>query len=492
MSKPLINWRRSAPKAVTEEVTDLGPAQKIVDSSFYCYRYRDVAENGMDPYLHFTKFGWKEGRDPNPFTHTQFVQRMYPDSSTSFEEFVTTVCGSIYHNALMRAPATLEEINAAAAVGDKAYAEIFNFDIAAYWRAQKDVALRSHLDPIQHLFYDGLHQNRLRSGNHLIPELLDIDRYDHDYDFLVNQSKPLKSNSFATLNLSGHLKEAEVDTSDVVLGVGTLFYNNDMGEITRLLRSYEANLRECSFPCQLHIWDNSPEPMDPAALAEICPGLDIIFAAHPENPGFSKGHNGLMQECFDAGCTHYLGLNPDGHLLPKSVENLIRFAKTKPKPALIEMDAEPLSHPKWYHPVTGRTHWVSGAAFLLDARAYELTGGFDPDFPMYCEDVDLSFRAFQAGVGLYVAPNARYYHDTCYRFYTPEPWRQYRSLIGSWYLCEKWGDAIRANAILREIERQKNIHIPMPRRPVALTDVDPKIKELLAKDRFARSRFWGG
>ena len=484
------NWTSRRKSKLTHAQCS-GLAQAIVDADFYNYRYPDVAKAGMDPYQHFMKFGWYEGRDPNPFTHTKFVKRLYPDVRTGFECLAETLTKPIYHNALMRVPATLETIHAAAEVGNSAYSELFRFDVETYCRAQRDVALVSHLNPIQHLFYDGLIQNRLRRDNHLSPVFNDVFDYATDYDFLVAQDKPLEITGFRTLSLSTHLQEATLNVSDVVLGVGTLLYNNSPREIARLLLSVEANFKESSFPCRLHIWDNSPEPMNVEQLQNIGPELDIHFSAHPENPGFAKGHNGLMEECFSAGCTHYLGLNPDGHLLPGSIENAIRFARTKSGPSLIELDAEPLSHPKYYNPITGQTDWVSGAAFLLDAEAYSRTGGFDPEFPMYGEDVDLSFRAYQSGVELYVAPNARYYHDTSYRIHSFEPWRKYRSLIGTWYLCVKWGDTTRANTILSELYRQPQMDIPLPKRPDVVANVPPKITELLKKERFASSRFWG-
>lgn len=350
----------------------------------------------------------------------------------------------------------------------------------------------SPLNTVEHLFCDGLFQNRLRSGRHLSSSLLELNEFANDYDFLVAQDRPIKDTSFSTLDFSHHSSEAALSVADIKLGVGTILYNNSLAEITRLLASIEANFNECSFPCQFHVWDNSPDPIDATTFDGIFKELSPQISLHPENPGFAIGHNGLMKQCFSSGCTHYLGLNPDGHLLPRSIENALRFAQSKEGAVLIELDAEPVSHPKWYHPVTVETDWVSGAAFLLDEEAFRLTRGFDPDFPLYCEDVDLSFRAFQAGVGLFVAPNARYYHDTSYRFYTEEPWRRYKTLIGTWYLCEKWGHEARANQTMQEMQRVWNPDVELPQRPEPLKDVDPHITKLLFKERFARSRFWGG
>ena len=42
--------------------------------------------------------------------------------------------------------------------------------------------------------------------------------------------------------------------------------------------------------------------------------------------------------------------------------------------------------------------WVSGAAFCLPREIFDLVGGFDEDFYMYMEDVDLQHRLRDAGV----------------------------------------------------------------------------------------------
>lgn len=54
--------------------------------------------------------------------------------------------------------------------------------------------------------------------------------------------------------------------------------------------------------------------------------------------------------------------------------------------------------------------WVSGAALLIRRETLERTGGFDEDFYMYCEDVDLCFRAHEAGWRVVYYPSAVIHH----------------------------------------------------------------------------------
>lgn len=465
-------------------------AESIVDPEFYKNCYRDLLKDEIDPVQHFFLFGWREGRNPNPFTHLPFVKKMAPNSFGDFVQLSEHLNKTIWLNALMSKPTALKDIRIALVKGDAALDELFCFDVAKYSAKQEDVLRQSPFHPVEHLFYDGLSQNRLRNGLHLNRDLVPIELYDNDYDLMLDQSRPLKAVNFNNLSLAPDAATIDHDLSVFSVGIGVVLYDNTYDEIQRLIHSVGANIRAKTFSGQLHIWDNSPKAMDLSWVEQMCEDIDVIITRHPENPGFALGHNGLMSKCFNAGNSHYLGLNPDGYLLPDAVENVLKFAAEKTGPSLIELGCEPLTHPKWYHPVTGETEWVSGAAFLLDIETYMRTEGFDPEFPMYCEDTDLSFRAYQAGVGLYVAPQARYYHDTSQRMYTTEKWRTARMMTGTWYLLQKWGYASRAELVRTEMLRQgfDESVLQMPEKIV--DTVNPHIDKMMEKDRFARSRFW--
>lgn len=52
---------------------------KEFDATYYLQQYPDVAASGMDPLTHYEKFGWKEGRNPDPFFNTKYYLNQNPD-----------------------------------------------------------------------------------------------------------------------------------------------------------------------------------------------------------------------------------------------------------------------------------------------------------------------------------------------------------------------------------------------------------------------------
>ncbi|MDQ2754615.1 MAG: glycosyltransferase family 2 protein [Actinomycetota bacterium] len=64
----------------------------------------------------------------------------------------------------------------------------------------------------------------------------------------------------------------------------------------------------------------------------------------------------------------------------------------------------------WDHRDATRVDWVSGACFLARREAWDDIGGFDPRYFMYLEDVDLCWRAQQAGWAVGYEPAAEVMH----------------------------------------------------------------------------------
>jgi GT2 family glycosyltransferase len=110
----------------------------------------------------------------------------------------------------------------------------------------------------------------------------------------------------------------------------------------------------------------------------------------------------------------------------------------------------PDEHPKPYEPETHETPWCSGCMLLLTRALYQEVGGFDERFFMYCEDVDLSWRARAAGFSLRVAPRALIHHYTVDREISTR--RELNVRRSAAMLGAKYGNAVFAQACLREYE----------------------------------------
>jgi len=128
------------------------------------------------------------------------------------------------------------------------------------------------------------------------------------------------------------------------------------------------------------------------------------------NIGFGRGHNLAFNTCKDDSFDYFLIINPDGVLNTDTIDILLETAKNKNDNGLFEAIQFPREHPKEYDPKTLETHWCSGCCMMAPKAVYADIGGFDDDLFMYCEDVDISWRARIAGYKCYTANTALFAH----------------------------------------------------------------------------------
>lgn len=135
----------------------------------------------------------------------------------------------------------------------------------------------------------------------------------------------------------------------------------------------------------------------------------VRVVASSENLGFGRGVN------LGAGHCHaplLLVLNSDARLVAGSLRPMVEALLESESVAVVApvvLDAatgEPqavaygvfptvkaiLRRTNVHPPDTLSPDWVSGVAMLMRRRDFEAVGGFDPDFEMYLEDVDLCRR----------------------------------------------------------------------------------------------------
>jgi hypothetical protein len=217
------------------------------------------------------------------------------------------------------------------------------------------------------------------------------------------------------------------------LAVGLLTYNNQPAQLQSCLHALEQAILSLGAQCrvQVLVLDNGNSSAD--ALAEW-PWLVRLKPAG--NVGFGAGHNRLMNQAFKAGAQAYVAMNPDGRAHPRLLQALLECSQRCGGEALVEALQFPCEHPKPFDPEQGDTPWASGACLLLPERIHHRIGGFDDTFFMYCEDVDLSWRARAAGFRVVTAPEALFLHQVSNR--PANPGGHALMLAAGVQLARKW------------------------------------------------------
>jgi GT2 family glycosyltransferase len=95
----------------------------------------------------------------------------------------------------------------------------------------------------------------------------------------------------------------------------------------------------------------------------------------------------------------FITVNPDMVLMPDVVDKLhTTFAASGGRANIVEARQFPIENPpRTFDAATLEVNWCSGACILLSAAFFERCKGFDETIYLYCEDVDLSWRAWLDG-----------------------------------------------------------------------------------------------
>ncbi|RUM65599.1 MAG: hypothetical protein DSZ05_05785 [Sulfurospirillum sp.] len=176
------------------------------------------------------------------------------------------------------------------------------------------------------------------------------------------------------------------------------------------------------FSVKLSIMDNTGSE----ALQRFCEEEALFYYHDGIARGFGHNHNKMFQLLNPQKGDIFIICNPDIYLQPDQLHGLLKnFVATDtdigaPR-SYLDKKTGFLDYPDRYFPclsnflisiATGkRLHygpneeredpqWLSGSFILFKPEVFKALGGFDEGYFMYCEDIDLCYRAQQKGYSL--------------------------------------------------------------------------------------------
>lgn len=174
--------------------------------------------------------------------------------------------------------------------------------------------------------------------------------------------------------------------------------------------------------------DNRTTDAERAAVATLSASQGWTMLASDGNPGFGVGVNLAATRAFADGADHILILNPDATIAPAGVLALLEHSERAPGdlhcPRIETPDGRTWFAGAELHLADGRLRgtgkgvpgaavepWLSGAVLMASRELWQRVGGFDDDYFLYWEDVDLSHRVLAAGGSLALWPEIIAVHD---------------------------------------------------------------------------------
>lgn len=189
-----------------------------------------------------------------------------------------------------------------------------------------------------------------------------------------------------------------------------------------------------AYDIQLAIVDNTGSE----ALKSFCDANDHIYFNDGKRRGFGANHNKMFSETNPRNNDIFIVCNPDIIIKTNQLDGIIESFVTSTSDIFsvkifFDKSINYVDNPDKYFPgffnfayslaTDTRLHygsnwdvkypqWVSGAFIVFAPEAYRKLNGFDEDYFMYCEDIDLCFRALK--LGLTIEHNNNYFieHDT--------------------------------------------------------------------------------
>ncbi|MDD5489070.1 MAG: glycosyltransferase family 2 protein [Candidatus Moranbacteria bacterium] len=199
------------------------------------------------------------------------------------------------------------------------------------------------------------------------------------------------------------------------------------------------NLRACLRSIREHVFDQENLQIvvinnDKDKLEKFPEEFGVELIEKNENVGFGKAHNLALDR---ARGKYILLLNPDTKIFPETVEKMLEVFSSNERTGIvgpIHVGKENISGEDHYgaertplstirEKISRRkekaetenifeTDWVSGGAMMIRKDLFSELGGFDENYFMYFEDVDLCLQAKKKEWKIIVHPGAKIFHKS--------------------------------------------------------------------------------
>ena len=205
---------------------------------------------------------------------------------------------------------------------------------------------------------------------------------------------------------------------------------------------FQSLSRSTLKPQSVVVIDNSPEA--PEGLTKLYKGK-LTLKHRPDNPGYGAAINEGVS-LLPSDCTVIVMCNPDISFEPETLHRAVDALLAHPTagiagPAVINPDGSIYPSARAFpgvrvgigHAILGEiwkknpwtqrylgvyegddvriVDWLSGSCLVAKKEALDQVGGFDPEYFMFLEDVDLCFRLKRAGWRSLYVPSARIEHS---------------------------------------------------------------------------------
>jgi GT2 family glycosyltransferase len=188
------------------------------------------------------------------------------------------------------------------------------------------------------------------------------------------------------------------------------------------------------FDIKLSFIDNTGSPI----LKSFCDENNHFYYHDGETRGFGSNHNKMFALLNPMDDDIFIVCNPDIVIQKDQLDSLLKsFVKKScdifSVKIYFDKSKDYMDNPDKYIPrflnfayslaTDKRLHygenydvvrpqWISGAFMVFYPKAYKVLGGFDEDYFMYCEDIDICLRANKIGLDIVHDHNCYIEHDT--------------------------------------------------------------------------------